>query len=148
MKRNNKGQFVKGYTFNMSDEHKRKIGKAHKGKKRKQFSKEWRANISKGLIGNKRNWKGGKIQHKERWYIRKNGIYIAQTRLVMQEKLERKLKQKEIVHHINEIKSDDRIENLYLMRNRKQHSGYHRNCEFTYKKWGLRKYDSTTNPNP
>lgn len=48
----------------LSEEHKRKIGFARKGKKRPPFSKEWRENIgkiNKGKFGIKAsNWRGGR----------------------------------------------------------------------------------------
>lgn len=129
--RNKKGQFIKGMTYRMSKGHKRKIAESHKGKKRPPFSKEWRENISESLKGNKRNWKGGRTKHKGRWYIRKsnhpfswsNG-YILQSHLLMEKKIGRYLKSKEVVHHINGIKDDDRPENLYLMRDLSMHQNY------------------------
>ena len=55
-KRNSKGQFIKGETEPLSEEHKRKIGLANKGK---EFSDEHKRNLSKALKGHK-GWNKGK----------------------------------------------------------------------------------------
>lgn len=73
------------------------------------------------------NWKGGR---------QKQGKYIAiwvsknkrirEHRLVMENKLGRKLKQGEVVHHINGNPTDNRIENLVLCKTHGQHTAkYH-----------------------
>lgn len=77
-------------------------------------------------------WKGGKITDKNGYvWIRKvnypfekNG-YIQEHRLIMERHIRRYLNPKEIVHHINEIKNDNRIENLRIF-NRAQHLNHHR----------------------
>jgi hypothetical protein len=62
--------------------------------------------------GRKYLWKG-----KERRLIH-------MSRIIMEEKIGRKLNSKEIVHHINKNKSDDRIENLELI-SWEEHSKLH-----------------------
>ena len=74
-------------------------------------------------IGDKHaSWRGGQYTSNGYVYIRdtshpncyKNG-YVRRCRIVVEKSIGRHLKEEENVHHINEIKDDDRIENLKVL---------------------------------
>ena len=79
------------------------------------------------------HWNGGKRQRAD-GYI---GLYkpnhpnrgmakvVPEHRIVMEEMLGRKLTKKEIVHHINGIRDDNRPENLLLFAGQGEHAVYH-----------------------
>lgn len=62
--------------------------------------------------------------------------FIFEHRYVMELHLGRKLKRDEVVHHINHVKSDNRLKNLELMSN-EEHSRFHNSI---HGKWA-RKFD-------
>lgn len=99
----------------------------------------WNKGLAGYNSGNKHyHWQGGKritsqgyieIKSPKHPFKNKQG-YVPEHRLVVEKHLGRYLTKDEVIHHINESHSDNRIENLYLFSKRWQHCVYHRfiNC--------------------
>lgn len=119
----NKGRII-------SIETREKIGKVNIGKHR---SEEAKKNISESMKGKLNHcWKGGKTI-RDRGYIailspnhpyRNSRNYVLEHRLVMEAHIGRILLPTEVVHHINGITHDNRIENLMLFSNQTDHVKY------------------------
>lgn len=65
--------------------------------------------------------KGYVVEYRPNHPFCQRGGWILQHRLVMEDCLGRFLKKEEVVHHINGIKNDNRIENLELFANHSEH---------------------------
>lgn len=125
----------------ISEETRKKLSLSSTGRIK---SEETRKKLSAAKSGNKHhNWNGG-IMTREggRVFIRiSKNIYKARARMVMEEKIGRRLTKNEIVHHINGDPSDDRVENL-MITNRAVHViGHHtgsKRSEETRKKIGAK----------
>ena len=129
-----KTAFKKGHIPWIKDKHhtiesRQKISQAKKGKSIKhsgQFTKE-KISGAKNV-----NWKGGQCKIWGYVYFlrhnhpRANKVgYVKRSIIIMEERLGRYLNFKEIVHHINNIRDDDRFENLQLFKNEFEHKSFH-----------------------
>jgi len=80
------------------------------------------------------NWKGGIVKTNNGYiwercinhpFADKRG-YVLQHRLVMEKYIKRFLLPKEVVHHINGNREENRIENLQLLNNLGEHNTLHK----------------------
>ncbi|MCP4597055.1 HNH endonuclease [Neptuniibacter sp.] len=84
--------------------------------------------------GNKRGWKGGEIKNSNGYILvyspdhparnAQGRGYVLRSRLVMEESLGRYLTEDEVVHHVNGVIDDDKLENLMLMQ-KSEHLSFH-----------------------
>ena len=127
--RNNKGQFVKGNVPWI---------KGRKGTHNSPCT-EFKKGVPNNVLKDNPNWSGGKVVNSNGYVMIKNTYhphadkqgYVLEHRLVMEKHLGRQLNPKEVVHHINEDKRDNRIENLQLMESLSAHIKEHneRTCQ-------------------
>ena len=108
----------------------------HKGRKDSakfcSYKCYWKGRVNK-YVGSKGGaWKGGKTNNGGYIYIASKNHpnstldgYVAEHRLVMEKKIGRFLLKEEIIHHLNENKSDNRIENLVITNSSEHIKKYH-----------------------
>ena len=123
-KKGNKWRIKKGQHFSSKTEFKKGQTAPNKGKKMPQISGE-----------NSVHYKGGRTYRKDGYVLilmpghpsatRKGKGYIFEHRYVCEAILGRFLDKEETIHHINEVKDDNRPENLYSFPSNKSHRAYH-----------------------
>lgn len=91
-------------------------------------TEETRKKISLAHSGSKNyGWKGGKYKTKSGYiHILRPTGYVPEHRFIFEQHTRRLLQPKEVVHHINGKKDDNRIENLRLFKNNSDHIAYHK----------------------
>lgn len=104
-------------------------GESRVGMKLSEATKKKMSDRHRGELNHE--WKGGRYVGKD-GYVKVRDIeskkYIREHQLVMEKHIGRKLVKGEVVHHINQVKTDNRLENLRLM-SISEHMKLHRRIE-------------------
>lgn len=81
------------------------------------------------------NWKGGRFFDGLYWYVKvATGHYRAEHRVLVEQSIGRRLTTAEHVHHINRVKTDNRLENLRVM-SASDHSKLHQALDDWSTRW-------------
>ncbi len=139
----NKGKNNPMFGRHHSEETKRKIGEGRKGKNHSEEAKRKMSEAHKGknhpFYGKRgidaANWKGGQVMRGGYIFVflpdhpeANCSGYVRKSHLIAEEKLGRYLYPDEITHHKNEIKNDDRPENIEVTTQSK-HASFHRKIQ-------------------
>lgn len=135
MREDRKGKNNPFYGRKHTEESKRKMSGALKGREKPPFSEEHKRKMSEGNTGkNNSNWKGGRTKHPNGYILiwkpghpfsTKKG-YVLEHRLVAEKELGRYLKPTEEAHHRNGKRADNRWENLFVFESKPEHQKYER----------------------
>jgi hypothetical protein len=71
------------------------------------------------------NWRGGRKYKRGYVMVRIGGTYLYEHRMVAEQLLGRPLMPREVVHHINGVKDDNRPENLLVLPSSSEHARLH-----------------------
>ena len=121
-----------GKHWKLSNESKRRMSIAKIGKKMSLESRQ-KMSIARSGKGNS-SWNGGRRISKD-GYINIYSPYhpncdkrrsVSEHRLVMEKYIGRYLNPNEVIHHKNNIRDDNRIENLELFKSKGLHISFHR----------------------
>ena len=85
------------------------------------------------MMSMRERWAGSLGMKRKEFLIEEK--WVERSRVVLEQKLGRKLRKGEVVHHINEDTTDDRPENLQSMTN-SEHVSYHTKKENAYLRFG------------
>ena len=106
------------------------LGKRHSIETKLKMSEAKIGSLNHQWIGGKRFDENGYILVNQKNHPRANSSgYVYEHRLVMEKKIGRYLTRDEVVHHINEIKDDNRPENLMLFSSVAEHQSFHKKQE-------------------
>lgn len=105
---------------------KSKLGKKLSDATKKKISEKFQGELHP-------NYKGGRYLGSDGYFMiisldhpnRDKHHYVREHRLVAEKCLERYLTRVEVIHHINEVKTDNNPENLYLFASEKEHNKHH-----------------------
>ncbi len=114
-------QFVSGHNLRglkMTPEHRRHIGEAQR--------LAWTNKRKRLPLGSTNHDANGYIRVK---VLHGSGRWDKEHVLIMEQHLGRKLLPGESIHHLNGIRTDNRIENLYLCKNKSEHSRIEESCK-------------------
>jgi len=96
----------------------------------KKPSQSHRSKIGEANRANKNgNWKGGRNIDRN-GYVRiriATGVYVLEHRHMIEKKIGRELEPQEVVHHIDCNRQNNKITNLMLLKNQKEHRELHIN---------------------
>lgn len=133
-----KGHIPWNKGISWDEETKLKIGLKSIGRKHTEDWKKAHSKKMKGILSGEKNpmfgkfkelnpnWRGGRVKRKDGYIIirTKKNKYELQHRIIMGKCLDRELREDELVHHINGISDDNRIENLKIVTN-SEHAKLH-----------------------